>query len=122
MLIPQKSVLTYHQLPNNQYIIVFNSSTANKTNDASAVNYKITTSPENTATERTREIITTTSALPRGASYVTWSSVGGANGTIILSDSTSNSIFFNQALGEGQWKVLATPAGRALGREARARK
>jgi hypothetical protein len=65
--------------------------------------------------------ITTSSGLrPQGAPFVTWSSLGGVNGTIVVSDSTTNSLFVNQALGEGVWKVVKTTAGRAYGREVRA--
>jgi hypothetical protein len=65
--------------------------------------------------------ITTTSGLkPQGAPFVTWSSIGGANGTIVMSDSKTNSLFVNQALGEGPWRVVSTIAGRAYGREVRA--
>lgn len=66
-----------------------------------------------------REVITTTGAKPQGAPFVTWVSTGGVNGTIVLSDSTSNSVFVNQALGEGPWRVIETTAGRAYAREVR---
>jgi hypothetical protein len=92
--------------------------------DARTVQYKITTSPapEYARTELTREITTASGVKPQGAPFVTWSSIGGANGTIILSDSTSSSLFINQASGEGLWKVIPTVAGRAYGREIRAGK
>jgi hypothetical protein len=67
-----------------------------------------------------RTIATTSGLKPQGAPFVTWSSMGGANGTIIVSDSTTNSLFINQALGEGSWNVVKTIAGRAYGREVRA--
>jgi hypothetical protein len=69
-----------------------------------------------------RRITTASGLAPQGASYVTWSSIGGANGTIVVSDSTTNSLFVNQALGEGPWKVVRTNAARAYGREVHAGK
>ncbi|KAF2825160.1 hypothetical protein CC86DRAFT_325055 [Ophiobolus disseminans] len=116
----QQGMASVAKLPNKQYLIAFESSPSNGTNSASITNFKITASPENAATERIRDIVSTTGVKPQGASFVTWSLIGGANGTIILSDSVTNSIFVNQALGEGPWKVVATTAGRALGREVRA--
>lgn len=53
---------------------------------------------------------------------MTWTPLGGVNGTIVLSDSRSNSVFINQALGEGTWREVKTTAGRASAREVRVRK
>lgn len=105
------------KLPNKQYVIAFESS--QNGSDVSTVGLKITTTPEKASTERILEVTTASGAKPAGAPFVTWSSIGGANGTIILSDSASNSVFINQALGNGPWKVVSTTAGRAFGREVR---
>lgn len=86
----------------------------------SAVNFKVTTSPENVGTEPAREIVTASGLKPQGAPFVTWSSLGGANGTIVVSDSASKDLYINQALGEGPWKVVSTNAARAYGREVHA--
>lgn len=110
--------LTCAQLPNKQYIIAFES--RSNTTGSSQVRFKTTATPENADTASVREITTASGAKPQGAPFATWSPIGGTNGTIILSDSTTNSIFTNQALGEGPWKVIPTKAGRAFGREARA--
>lgn len=48
---------------------------------------------------------------------MTWSPLGGTNGTIVVSDSDSNAVFVNQALGQGIWKQVNTTAGRAYSRE-----
>ena len=56
-----------------------------------------------------------------GAPSVTWSPLGGPNGTIVLSDSRSNSVFINQARGQGVWKEVKTNAGRGAGRELKVR-
>ncbi|CAO2647579.1 Nn.00g085010.m01.CDS01 [Neocucurbitaria sp. VM-36] len=107
------------KLPKNQYIIVFES-TQNSNSSNNSLYFKLTQTPENVAAERVHEITTSTGTRLQGAPYVTWSPVGGANGTIVLSDSTSNSVFVNQALGEGAWKEVKTTAGRAYAREVRA--
>jgi hypothetical protein len=103
--------------------VVFESSqNSNSSGTSHPVNFKLTTSPENVGTEAMRGITTTSGLKPQGASFVTWSSIGGANGTIVISDSTTNSLFINQALGEGEWKVVRTNAARAYGREVHAGK
>jgi hypothetical protein len=109
------------QLPDKQYIIVFESvQSVNSSSSSSAINFKITTTPENAGTQGMRSITTASGLKPQGAPFVTWSSIGGANGTIIVSDSTTNALFINQALGEGLWKVVSTTAARAYGREVHA--
>ncbi|KAH7397387.1 hypothetical protein BKA66DRAFT_408260, partial [Pyrenochaeta sp. MPI-SDFR-AT-0127] len=108
------------QLPNNKYIIVFESTQNSGSSSAKhPVYFKLTSTPENVGTERMREVVTNTGVKLQGAPFVTWLSIGGANGTIVLSDSASNSIFINQALGEGSWKEVQTTAGRAFAREVR---
>lgn len=72
--------------------------------------------------DRTREVRVDTGLVPSGVPSVTWTPLGGANGTIVLSDSKSNSVFVNQYLGEGEWWELSTTAGRAFGREVAVRK
>ncbi|KAJ4377762.1 hypothetical protein N0V83_000592 [Neocucurbitaria cava] len=107
-------------LPNNQYIIAFELiQSSNSSSEKSSTYFKLTSTPENVGTERMQEVTTSTGRKSQGASYVTWSPVGGANGTIVLSDSVSNSVFVNQALGEGVWREIKTTAGRAYGREVR---
>jgi len=84
------------------------------------VKFKVATKPEDFGTASTHDIITATGIKPRGAPSVTWSSIGGKNGTVVVSDSISNLLFVNQALGEGPWRVISTTAARAYGREVHA--
>ncbi|KAH8722994.1 hypothetical protein GQ44DRAFT_828627 [Phaeosphaeriaceae sp. PMI808] len=107
------------KLPNNQYIVAYEASQGTSDSNG-AVNFKLSSAPENAGTESVRTITATSGAKPQGAPSVAWSSVGGTNGTIILSDSTTGSLFINRALGQGPWSVIATPAGRAYAREVRA--
>jgi hypothetical protein len=110
--------LTMSQLPNSQYIIMFESSSKSINSTVShAVNFKVMASPENAGTEAIRSITTASGSKPQGAPSVTWSSIGGVNGTIVVSDSTTSSLFVNSALGEGLWKEVPTRAGRSYGRE-----
>lgn len=49
---------------------------------------------------------------PTSSPYITWSPVGGPNGTIIVSCGTLSQIFTNQELGAvGAWKIANTPEG-----------
>lgn len=84
--------------------------------------YKVASSPENLGAAVTREARTNTGVTPQGASFVTWSSLGGANGTVVLSDSRTSSLFINEAYGDGVWTEIPSTAGRAVGREVRIRK
>ncbi|KAL1610540.1 hypothetical protein SLS60_002209 [Paraconiothyrium brasiliense] len=107
------------KIANNQYIIAFQYGLLDpKTNTTTyPIYYKITSNPQKAASDRTRDVRVDTGLVPSGVPSVTWTPLGGANGTIVLSDSRSNSVFVNQALGEGTWRELKTTAGRAYGRE-----
>ncbi|KAF2679768.1 glycoside hydrolase family 93 protein [Lentithecium fluviatile CBS 122367] len=106
-------------LPNNQYILTYTHSLLDATTNTytNPVFYKISSSPENFGTAASREIRTDTGIIPQGAPFVTWSALGGPNGTVVLTDSRTASIFINRARGEGTWAEVATTAGRAEGRE-----
>lgn len=106
------------QLPNKQYIVVTESSN----NSTSKVQFQLTSSPETAATGSPQDVVTSTGVKLQSAPFVTWLSLGGANGTLVLSDSASSSVFVNEALGQGVWKEVITAAGRAYGREVKASK
>ncbi|KAH9876583.1 hypothetical protein J1614_003714 [Plenodomus biglobosus] len=107
--------LSAAKLPSGQYLLAVESSQ----NDTSYIQCKTTGTPENPGVASFIDIRTTTGLQPGGASYVTWSSLGGSNGTVVLSDSRSNSVFINQAVGAGLWREVSLKAGRAYGREVR---
>lgn len=47
---------------------------------------------------------------PTSSPYITWSPVGGVNGTIIVSSGSYSQVFTNQALGDvNAWKTVPTP-------------
>jgi hypothetical protein len=112
------------QLPNNQYILTYTQSLldATKGTYTDPVYYKIASSPENFGAALTQQIRTNTGSTPQGASFVTCSSMGGANGTVVLSDSRTSSLFINENHGDGAWTEIPSTAGRAVGREVRVRK
>lgn len=112
------------QLPNGQYILAFEYGQFNEAGSYSnPVHYKIATSPENFASEPARKIIVDgKGAQPRGGPYITWTPKGGKDGTIILSDSSSNGVYINRALGQGNWQYLDIPIARAFSRELKIRK
>ncbi|KAF1995580.1 glycoside hydrolase family 93 protein [Amniculicola lignicola CBS 123094] len=110
------------KLPNGQYLMVFEY--AMIANQALGeykypIYYKLSFDPENANSEPWHRLVVNVGTQPNGGPYVTWSPVGGPNGTIIVSDSDNNPIWINQALGEGTWKEVQTPHGHAYSREVR---
>jgi hypothetical protein len=57
---------------------------------------------------------------PTSSPYITWSPIGGPNGTIIVSSGTYSQIFVNQELGAiDAWKAVPTPEGVSYSRSLR---
>jgi hypothetical protein len=117
----------YIQVSPSLYIFAFQMKTSpsvNSTNPTptSAIAYKLASNSENAGAAAILKITTDKGYIPVGAPSVTWSPLGGPNGTIVLSDSKSTSVFINQALGQGSWREVKTNVGRSLGREVRVRK
>jgi hypothetical protein len=115
---------TVAKLPNGRYIQTFEYGLLNNSTNKNTfpVYYKIASSLEGFAKEPARKLDVNTRAQPNGSPFVTWTPLGGVNGTIVVSTSDSKSVFINQALTEGSWKEVGTPAGRAYSREVRIRK
>ena len=84
--------------------------------------YKLATSPENFASAPAQKIVVTDGVQPNAGPFVTWTSYGGTNGTIVVSDSNNKNVYVNEALGQGTWKEVKTTAGRAYSREVQVRK
>ncbi|KAK5656091.1 hypothetical protein OQA88_5230 [Cercophora sp. LCS_1] len=54
---------------------------------------------------------------PNASPYVVWSSVGGPNGTIVVSDADNNVVYTNRAGGDvSKWELHDTPAGATYSR------
>lgn len=84
-----------------------------------AVSYRITSDPESFNSAPNYLLKTANGFQPTSSPYVVWTPYGGANGTIIVSSGTSGSIFVNQALGQGEWREIATPEPASYSRSLR---
>jgi hypothetical protein len=74
------------------------------------VYYRINKNPLHFNSSVGYPLITNNGIQPNGSPYVTWSPVGGDNGTIVVSSGSNSQVFTNQALGdEKAWKTVATP-------------
>ncbi|RLL99625.1 hypothetical protein CFD26_108296 [Aspergillus turcosus] len=99
------------KLPNGKYIYTYEYGGFFGTNSYSfPVYFRISSDPENFAAAPGVRLVTTTGYTPSSSPYVVWSPYGGVNGTIIVNAYSSGSIFVNQALGEGPWREIKTPA------------
>jgi len=57
-------------------------------------------------------LVTDTGIQPTSSPYITWTPVGGPNGTILVSSGTLSEVFINQALGDvNSWRSIPTPEG-----------
>ncbi|KAF2713840.1 glycoside hydrolase family 93 protein, partial [Pleomassaria siparia CBS 279.74] len=112
---------TVAKLGNGNYILTFSYALLNTTRNEYTfpVYYKIASTPEGFTEQPIRMLAIDNGVQPNGSPFVTWSPLGGTNGTIVVSASDSSSVYLNQKLGEGTWKEVKTPAGRAYSREVR---
>lgn len=105
---------TVTQLPDQNYIMTYEyGHTDPETGDYGfPVYYRINANPlEFNNSEGIPIIAKNTGTSPVGSPYVVWSSVGGENGTIIVSSGSYTQVWTNQALGdEGEWYEWETPA------------
>ncbi|KAF2117179.1 hypothetical protein BDV96DRAFT_490065 [Lophiotrema nucula] len=114
---------TVAKLPNGQFILTFEYAQPKPGGSAGEntypIYYKLSNDPENFGTAPAQRLVVDTGARPNGGPYVTWTPLGGTGGTVVVSDSDSNSIFVNTNEGAGNWTEVKTPAGRAYSREVR---
>ncbi|KAI1102037.1 glycoside hydrolase family 93 protein [Jackrogersella minutella] len=99
-------------LPNGQYIYTYEyGGGPNPANSGTfPVYYRLTSDPEDISSAPHHLLQTTDGTVPTGSPYVVWSSVGGVNGTIIVSSGCCSQIYINKALGaEGAWETVSTP-------------
>ncbi|EAT92053.1 hypothetical protein HBH56_122450 [Parastagonospora nodorum] len=98
-------------LPNGKYIMSYEygGGPAIPSSYQFPVYYKIVDDPEQFGPATGISLKATDGTVPSGSPYVVWSSVGGANGTIIVSAHSGGDIFINKGLGEGPWVKVATP-------------
>lgn len=106
---------TVTHLPNGKYLMTYEfggGPTIVGTNYQFPVYYRINDNPLKFNSSVGIPLVTDGKIQPEGSPYVTWSPVGGKNGTIIASCGGRTDVFVNQALGDASaWKLVATPEG-----------
>jgi len=106
---------TVAQLPNGSFIMTYEYGGGphlSGTDYEFPVYYRINASPLDFNDSPGLPLIATDGTQPTSSPYVTWSPIGGPNGTIIVSSGTLTEVFTNQALGaEEEWKSVPTPEG-----------
>ncbi|KAK1969134.1 neuraminidase [Colletotrichum sublineola] len=81
------------------------------------VYYRLADSPLEFQTAKGIVIVTDTKKTPNASPYVAWSTIGGPNGTIVVSDADHTQVFTNQFGGDvDAWEEHATLAGSAYSR------
>jgi hypothetical protein len=101
------------KLPNNNYIFAYELCGT----DGCRVHYRITNNPLNVAAAADFTLRSTAGTVPTSSPFVVWTSVGGANGTIIVSGGSQSAIFTNRALGASNaWIQYNTPQPNAYSR------
>jgi hypothetical protein len=102
-------------LPNGKYIHTYEfggGPTVVGTNYQFPVYYRISENPLDFENAVGLPLVSNDGIQPESSPYVTWSPVGGPNGTIIVSSGTYTQIFINQALGDvNSWRTVPTPEG-----------
>ncbi|KAI8632521.1 glycoside hydrolase family 93 protein [Xylariaceae sp. FL1651] len=101
------------KLPNNNYIFAYEACGT----DGCRVHYRLASSPLNVLSAPSYTLVSTTGGSTTSSPFVVWSSVGGTNGTIILSGGGASNIFVNQKLGDPKsWVEHTTPQPNAYAR------
>lgn len=81
------------------------------------VYYVMADSPLEFGKEKGRPIVIGNSSVPNASPYVVWSSLGGPNGTIVVSDADRSQVYTNSYGGAiDKWEEHGTPAGAVYSR------
>ncbi|KAF7552845.1 hypothetical protein G7Z17_g4050 [Cylindrodendrum hubeiense] len=108
---PGMPVLTL--LPNGNYIYLYEVCGT----DGCRLHYRLTSNPLNLINATAYSLVSTAGTRPVSSPFVVWSSVGGANGSIIVSSGSQSNIFVNKNLGaSGYWVEYSVPQPRAYSR------
>jgi hypothetical protein len=112
---------TVARLPNGKYLMTYEygGGPAITSSYQFPVYFKIASDPEQFGAEKGVSLKTTDGTIPTGSPYVVWSPVGGKNGTIFVSASSSSDVYVNKGLGEGPWTKIETPEKAAYSRHLR---
>jgi hypothetical protein len=101
------------KLPNGNYIYAYEVCGT----DSCRVHYRLGSDPLNILAAPNYSLVSTAGNRPVSSPSVVWSSVGGANGTIVLSGGSSGNVYVNRALGaSGAWVEHTTPQPGAYSR------
>ncbi|KAL4919904.1 hypothetical protein BDW62DRAFT_216529 [Aspergillus aurantiobrunneus] len=108
------------KLPNGKYFYIYEYGSFFNTSDYSfPLYYRISADPEGFINAEHHELVVSSGTIPTSSPYVTWTPWGGKNGTIVVSAGTQDTIFINQALGEGEWTEVPNPEPRSYTRNVR---
>lgn len=114
---------TVSLLPNGSYLLTYEYGTAQDPAFQPygfPAYYRLSDSPLTFAAAAAYPIISTDGTQPQSSPYNVWSSVGGQNGSIVVSTATHSEVFVNTALGApGAWQKVATPEGASYSRHLR---
>lgn len=101
---------TVTELPNGKFLMTYEYGGAPGFSSYSfPVYYRVNDSPLKFNNSVGQPVIAG-SIQPFSSPYVTWSSLGGPNGTVIVSSGTNQQIFTNRALGDvSSWKAFNVP-------------
>jgi hypothetical protein len=105
--------LLWRQLsPTRNTNIQFLGPTVSGTGYSFPVYYRINENPLDFNSSVGYPLVSNDGIQPTSSPYITWSPVGGINGTIIVSSGSYSQVFTNQALGDvNAWKTVPTPEG-----------
>jgi hypothetical protein len=101
---------TVVQLPNGKYLMTYEyGGGPGFSSYKFPLYYRISDNPLK-FNESPGQAVKVSGVSPEGSPYVTWSSVGGKDGSIIVSTGTNKQIFVNRALGDAsKWEVYDVP-------------
>jgi len=114
---------TVTHLPNGKYMMTYEyggGPTVSGTGYSFPVYYRINENPLHFNSSVGYPLVSNDGIQPVSSPYITWSPVGGVNGTIVVSSGTYSQVFTNQALGDvSAWKAVPTPEGISYSRHLR---
>ena len=104
---------TVTHLPNGKYMMTYEyggGPISGTTAYSFPAYYRIAPSPLDFSSAQGLPINSKDGTQPTSSPYITWTPMGGKNGTIVVSTGSHSEIFVNQALGaEDTWVKVATP-------------
>ena len=105
--------------PIKKWIVVHELPVGNSSSHGSnyPVYYRLADSPLDFRHSEGLQIVIDDKVAPNASPYVTWSPVGGPNGTIVVSDADGSQVYTNRFGGAlDKWEEHATPAGATYSR------